>query len=261
VDDGLHILCLLGEDATLVAANGKGGAVETTNLYRQLYEMAGDIKPKNISVDTLSRAFAGDEIDRVQVYAFASYMQKIAKVADGSVTILNHPSVAGINNGSGISGSTAWHGAFRFRQYLTSVKAEGGEQPDGDLRQLQFKKNQYGPLGETIVVRYQNGLFLPERAMSNLDKAAREARVDEIFMSGLSQIVRQGRDAMAGQTSSEFGPTLISNLPDAKKERITKMELVDAMNRLLDANKIHVGKTSGSPSKAKKCLLPGASEP
>jgi RecA-family ATPase len=150
VDGGLHILCLLGEDATLVAVNGKGGTVETTNLYRQLYEAAGDIKPKNISIDTLSRAFAGDEINRVQVYAFASYMQKIAKVADGSVTVLSHPSLAGMASGSGLSGSTAWHGAFRFRQYFTGVKAETGEQPDSDLRQLEFKKNQYGPLGETV---------------------------------------------------------------------------------------------------------------
>ena len=43
------------------------------------------------------------------------------------------------------------------------MKAEAGEQPDGDLRQLEFKKNQYGPRGQNIVVRYQNGLFLPER--------------------------------------------------------------------------------------------------
>jgi RecA-family ATPase len=261
IEGGLHVLCLLGEDATLVAANGKSGKIETTKLYQQIYEAAGDIKPKNISIDTLSRAFAGDEINRVQVYAFANYMQKIAMVADGSVTILSHPSLAGMNSGSGISGSTAWHGAFRFRQYLAGVKAEPGEQPDGDLRQLEFKKNQYGRCGENVVVRYQHGLFLPEVGTSSLDKAARKARVEEIFLSGLSQIIRQGRDAMAGKTSCEFGPTLIADLPDAKKERITKRELTDAMNRLLAADKIHVGKTSGAPSKSKKCLLPGASEP
>jgi hypothetical protein len=101
----------------------------------------------------------------------------------------------------------------------------------------------------------------PERGMSNLDKAARESRVEEIFLSGLSQIIRQGRDAMAGQTSHEFAPTLIADLPDTKKERIKKKELIGAMKRLLAADKIHIGKTSGPPSKAKKCLLPGASEP
>jgi hypothetical protein len=40
-------------------------SIEVTNLYRQIYEAAGDIKPMNISIDTLSRAFAGNEINRV----------------------------------------------------------------------------------------------------------------------------------------------------------------------------------------------------
>jgi hypothetical protein len=38
IDGGLHPLCLLGQDATLCAATGKGGKVEVTGLYRQLYE-------------------------------------------------------------------------------------------------------------------------------------------------------------------------------------------------------------------------------
>src|SRR5262249_14779781 len=44
---GLHVLCLLGQDATLCAATGKSGKVEVTALYLQLYEAAGDIKPRN----------------------------------------------------------------------------------------------------------------------------------------------------------------------------------------------------------------------
>src|SRR5262245_32424190 len=163
-------MCKLGQDATLCAVAGKSGRVETTEFYRQLYQAAGDIKPKNISIDTLSRAFAGNEIDRVQVYAFAMHMQALAMVARGSVTVLSHPSLQGIASGSGISGSTAWHGAFRFRQYLKGVKPDGGERPDDDLRELQFKKNQYGPTGETIVLRYENGLFLPMAVVTSLEK-------------------------------------------------------------------------------------------
>src|SRR5262245_13910068 len=165
-DGCFQVLCLLGQDATLCAIN-KSGKVEVTDLYRQIYEAAGDIKPKNISIDTLSRAFAGNEIDRVQVYGFANHMQALAMVAEGSVTVLSHPSLQGMASGSGISGSTAWHGAFRFRQYLKGVKPEEDE-PEGDLRELQFKKNQYGPTGETIVVQYQGGLFLPVPGMTNL---------------------------------------------------------------------------------------------
>src|SRR5262249_35754641 len=51
-DGGLHVLCRLGEDATLCAV-GRSGKVEKTKFFDQLYEAAGDIKPKNISIDTL----------------------------------------------------------------------------------------------------------------------------------------------------------------------------------------------------------------
>ena len=97
IEGGLHVLCLLGKDATLCAANGKSGTVETTELYKQIYEAAGDIKPKNISIDTLSRAFAGNEIDRVKFIGFANHMQALAKAAGGSVTVLSHPSLQGIH--------------------------------------------------------------------------------------------------------------------------------------------------------------------
>jgi RecA-family ATPase len=131
--DELHIRL-----AAIAKHYGVSGKVETTDLYRQLYEAAGDLKPKNISIDTLSRAFAGSEIDRVQVYAFAMHMQALAMVAEGSVTVLSHPSLQGMSSGSGISGSTAWHGAFRFRQYLKGLKPENGERPESDLRETRI---------------------------------------------------------------------------------------------------------------------------
>src|SRR6516164_7852315 len=106
-------------------------------------------------------------------------------VSGGSVTVLSHPSLQGIASGSGISGSTAWHGAFRFRQYLTGIKPDSGERPDDNLRESQFKKKQYGPLGETIVVRYQDGLYLPVAGMSSLDRAKEEAAAETAFLTTL----------------------------------------------------------------------------
>jgi AAA domain len=55
IKGGLKVLCKLGEDATLCAVS-KGGRIEVTALYKRLYEAAGDLKPKNISIDTLARA-------------------------------------------------------------------------------------------------------------------------------------------------------------------------------------------------------------
>jgi RecA-family ATPase len=248
IDNGLHVLPLLGQDATLCAASAKSGRVEVTSLYRQLYEAAGDIKPINISIDTLSRAFAGNEIDRVQVYAFAMHMQALAMVAGGSVTVLSHPSLAGIASGSGISGSTAWHGAFRFRQYLKGVKVDSGEQPENDLRELEFKKNQYGPIGEAAVLRYQGGLFLPEAGAGSLDKLAREAKAEEMFLDLLRRFAAQGRNVGDKPTSPNYGPAAFAKEADARTHNIRKPDLDAAMRRLFDTNKIHV-ESYGRPSR------------
>lgn len=244
---GLRILPLLGKDAVLCAPT-KSGHIEVTDLYRQLYDAAGDLKPINISIDTLSRAFAGNEIDRVQVYAFAMHMQALAKVAGGSVTVLSHPSLSGMASGSGISGSTAWHGAFRFRQYLKGVKSGEGEQPDNDLRELEFKKNQYGPLGESIPLRYQNGLFLPVAGVTGLDKLAREAKAESAFLDLLRRFDGQGQNVSHKKTSPNYAPTMFAAQPEAKVHKFRRIEFETAMLRLFAADKIHV-ENYGRPSR------------
>jgi RecA-family ATPase len=239
IDDGLHVLPLLGQDATLCAVSGKSGRVEVTDLYRQLYEAAGDIKPMNISIDTLSRAFAGNEIDRVQVYAFAMHMQALAMVAGGAVTVLSHPSLAGIASGSGISGSTAWHGAFRFRQYLKGTKADAGEQPDNDLRELEFKKNQYGPIGEAVAVRYQRGLFMAEPGAGTIERAAAEQKAEELFLTLLGRFNDQGRN-VSDKSGTSYAPALFAEEAEAKAAKIGKTALAEAMTRLFAAGKLHM---------------------
>ena len=54
------------------------------------------------------------------------------------------------------------------RRLLKEVKAEDGQRPDSDLRQLEFKKNQYGPISDTILLRYRHGM-LPEVGALTLD--------------------------------------------------------------------------------------------
>jgi RecA-family ATPase len=234
---GLHVMCLFGKDATLCAPAGKSGKIETTALYRHVYEMAGDIKPRNISLDTLTRVFAGSEIDRVQVYGFAAHMQALAMATDGgSVTVLSHPSLHGISSGSGLSGSTGWHDAFRFRQYLHGLKTENGERPDGDLRELEFMKNQYGRLADAIVLRWQAGLFLPEPGI-NIDQVAREAKAEEIFLNLLRRYTAEDRFA-SDQHSPAHAPSLFAKEEETKKAGVSKHDLDAAMRRLFAAKKI-----------------------
>ena len=59
---------------------------------------------------------------------------------------------SGMNSGDGTSGSTHWNNAARSRLYFSSVK------DDDTLRELQVKKSNYGPKGETVRVRWQRGV-------------------------------------------------------------------------------------------------------
>jgi hypothetical protein len=214
--NGLHILPYLGRDATLCATSPRTGRVETTDLYKRLYEAAGDIKPINISIDTLSRAFAGNEIDRSQVYAFSQHMQALAEVADGSVTILSHPSLAGIASGSGISGSTAWHGAFRFRHYLKGTKAENGDSPTTTSANWSSKKTSTDRLPRTSSYVIAMVCSFPSVARRTLRKPHMRPRPTPRSSISSSGSPKRGATSAINQTRR---PTLLRPLPRSRKQR------------------------------------------
>jgi hypothetical protein len=105
VDDLHRIEAAVERDAVL-AACGRSGRLEPTKRYQQLLEAAGDIKPRNISIASSANVFAGNEADRSQVQQFVGLLTRIAIVANGSVTLLSHPSLTGIATDTGLSGST-----------------------------------------------------------------------------------------------------------------------------------------------------------
>src|SRR5205823_782692 len=157
---GLHLISLAGKDAVLATAS-RNGKIEPTPLYRQILEAAGDIKPKMIGIASSANVFAGSEIDRSQVQQFVSLLTAAAIAANGSISLISHPSLEGIKSDTGLSGSTQWHNSVRARFYLKGIKPDEGDEPDNDIRELVFRKNNYGPVSASIALRYQRGLFLP----------------------------------------------------------------------------------------------------
>src|SRR5262249_25035529 len=144
-------------------------------------------------------------------------LRRLAGVCDGAVILLSHPSLTGINSGTGLSGSTAWHNSVRARMYLTSPKPESGEQPDSDVRELAFKKNNYGPISDSLILRSRDGLFLPERGMSTLEAAAAEQTVDHLFLTLLKKRADEGRNVNHKPQSSNYAPRVFAAAPEAKK--------------------------------------------
>ena len=167
------------------------------------------------------------------------------------MTLLTHPSLQGIRSGSGYSGSTAWHDAFRFRQYLRAAQEDTDEPVDpandSGLRELTFMKIQYGPPAAKLTLRWRNGFFLPESGGGPMKKWPKTPRPKRSSICSTAS-PQQGRNVGAALTSPNYAPTVFA------KEGcgINRKQFEAAMRRLFAARKIHVanyGKASNQHQK------------
>jgi RecA-family ATPase len=242
---GLHLASWRGLDATLAVA-AHNGKIEPTPLYRNLLEAAGDIKPIMIGIAASANVFAGNENDRAQVQQFVGMLTRVAMVANGSVVLISHPSLTGISSESGLSGTTQWHNAVRARFFLRSVKQENGEPLDHDLRELVFKKNNYGRVSESIVLRWTNGLFLPASGIS-FDQATKEATTQEVFLTLLKRLRAQDR-YVGDKAGANYAPALFAREDEAKRAGLNSKDLERAMRQLFQRGAIK-NEECGRPSR------------
>jgi hypothetical protein len=147
-----------------------------------------------------------------------------------------------------LSGSTAWDASVRSRLYFKRATTAKDEEPDPGLRILEVMKSNYGPIGETVTLRWKDGLFLPVAAPGSLEKLARQQKVDELFLTLLDRWIGQGRNVSDKKTANGYAPKRFADEPEAKTEKATKRELAEAMERLFRGGKLHVA-TYGLPSK------------
>jgi len=244
----LHLMSLAGQDALLAAPNHRTGLIQPTRLFERVQEAACDLRPRTILLDNSADVFGGNENDRAQVRQFIGLLRGLAISSGAAILLTSHPSLTGMNTGSGLSGSTAWNASVRSRLYLKRAATEKDEEPDPDLRVVEVMKANYGPAGETITVRWKDGLFLPVPAPGSLERMAREQRVDDLFLRLLDRWNEQGRPVSDKVNANSYAPARFAEEPEAKADRIGKRELADSMGRLFRADKIH-NATYGKPSR------------
>jgi hypothetical protein len=106
------------------------------------------------------------------------------------------------------------------------------------------------------VLRYRDGLFLPVPGATSLDRAAHQAKAEELFLTLLKRI--QGRSETLSPKSSAhlYAPTVFAQEQEAKAANIKKQDFVDAMKRLFDARKIHL-EPYGAPCRKTNEIVPG----
>ncbi|MBY3220743.1 AAA family ATPase [Rhizobium laguerreae] len=242
----LRLIALADRDA-LLSVPDRAQVMQPTPLWRGIETYARDFKPKLIILDTAADLFGGDEIKRSQVRQFIAMLRKLAMEIDCAIVLLAHPSVQGIQSGTGTSGSTAWNNSVRSRLYLT----KGDKDADPDIRILKTMKANYGKTGDEIRIKWKDGIFVLDDGKPSPGSALMNVRAERIFRDVLSAINRSG-DRVAKTKGLNYAPKVMAERPDA--EGLSAKMLEAAMQRLMAEGELRVV-MEGPPSKPRQRLM------
>jgi hypothetical protein len=243
IEHDLRFLSFAGKDAILAQPN-RVGIMQPKALLDCLCREASTLHPKLIAIDTVADTFGGKENDRAQTRQFITMLRGLAITTGAAVVILAHPSLTGIATDTGLSGNTGWHNSVRARMYL---KAAPGD--DTALRMLETKKSNYGPVTESILLRWRDGVYVVEPGKG----LGAEAEVDHLFLKLLRRFTEQGRNVSENK-SSTYAPAVFADEREAKEAKATKRVLAEAMARLFVANKVRAV-PFGPPSRMRSRIV------
>ena len=238
-----HGISLAGEDALIGIFDRNAQTIKPTELCARIEDRLRELGAIACIIDTSADAFGGDEINRQQVRQFVGLLRGIAIRNHLSVVLLAHPSISGMQSGTGTSGSTAWNNSVRSRLYLEA------DDNDPDARLLKFKKANYGPKGKPMRLRWRNGLFVPDTGDKSAE--ASQANAEIIFLSLLDAYTREERNVSAS-ISITYAPAVFAK--DKRSKGAGKDALQDAMNALFARGEI-INEKFGPPSHQRKRIV------
>jgi RecA-family ATPase len=227
---------------TMLTTVGRDGLVRPTMTMLRLEKTIETLRPVLVTIDHVSIAFGGSEIDRSIVGQNVGFMKRLAGICDSAVLGFQHVSFAGLNSDEGSSGSTQWHNAARARMWLRGVK----DDETSELRELVIKKQNYGKDGQKHLLRWQKpGLFVPVGTPSLVERASEEATVESAYLDCLRAIDVQGR-RVGPYTGKNYAPAIFESMPQARGCQGKAFSA--AQERLFASGKIEAIQV-GSPSK------------
>jgi RecA-family ATPase len=187
--------------------------------------------------------FGGDEIDRSQVRKFVSMLRGLAIDYDCAVLLLSHPSLTGLNSGTGTSGSTAWNNSVRSRLYLQTTSP--------DARILKVVKANHGKVGEEIAIRWNDGAYELDDGGDPLVETLANSHIDKLFLELLALFSSQEQN-LTSKSGANYAPAKMALHPQAKG--FSKKQLAASMQRLMDGKRIKLV-IDGSPSRQRTRLV------
>lgn len=91
----LFHISLFGETANEMVTFEREGGMQLASAWKKLISTARITRARFIVLDNVSHLFAGNEVDRAQVTAFANLLNSLAQEIDGVVLLIGHPNKAG----------------------------------------------------------------------------------------------------------------------------------------------------------------------
>jgi RecA-family ATPase len=231
-------------DMALLGISTPAGTIAPTATFHALAKSVADIKPSLLIVDTIAAVYSGNQNDRCQVRTFINRFRRLARDTGCAVVLLDHPSLSGMNSDTGRSGTVDWRNAVRSFLYMRTIAGDDGVE-ERTFRELEVVKTNYGPVGEKIRLRWEDGSFLVKGSLSTPQRAAAVAKIDDLFLKLLDKLTAQGRHVRPNPGRS-YAPNEFAKEREA--EGVTAKAFETSMRRLLDDKKIAL-KTEGSPSK------------
>jgi RecA-family ATPase len=224
---GLKIIPMSGLDAMLALPDEKG-VLKPTNVWHRLRRTVLAENTGVAVLDTLADVYGGDENVRVQARAFITLCRGLAVDAKCSLILLAHPSLNGLNSGSGTSGSTGWNNSVRSRLYLTRPDEKDPLSRDDKIRILTTKKqNRSGGIGDERVLRWENHRFIPAKR-----QILAGADVEGLFLRLLVDFTHKQRWLSPNKGARDYAPTIMAKTKEAREAGVNSDMLEDAMDAL-----------------------------
>jgi RecA-family ATPase len=211
--EGLHFH-FANPDGCLLGIARPNGPIAPTPLFEALRSAALKIRPALVVVDSIAATFGGNQNDRVHARSFVGMFRTLAREADCAVLLLDHPSLSGLTNGTGRGGSMDWQNATRARLHLETIAGAD----DGTERQLEVKKSNYGPPGEPVKLRWQEGCFVPVGSTPAPAQAAATSAADQIYLECLDIKTARGEKVFPHRDAA-MRPMFLPTCPRPRASR------------------------------------------
>ena len=221
-----------GFDNALMSYERYETAGEPTELFQQAHDLTQDFGAQVLVLDALHDFFPGNENNRVHARQFVQLLTSLARDMDGAVLLCAHPSLSGLQSGSGTSGSTAWSNAVRSRLYLSRAD----EDEDRDRRLLTRKKANYAGAGDSIRLTWRDHVLIADEPAGGVVGSITRRRAETVFLDLLQRFEADDRPVSDASRAGNYAPRLFAKRPE--REGFTKTDFERAMEALFAHDRI-----------------------